>query len=212
MYLRVDEKGDVTHYPYSATDLILSMPETSWPARPLTDEELAAFGVLPVADTEPPAYNIASQIVVETAPILVDKVWTRQWSVVDLLPEEAAALAPSESMITEERDRRINDGIDFMGHRFQTDNDSRENINGASTFAVAAIMGGAKAGDTRWNKGGEEFTWLTVDNTKVPMDAFTMLEFGKTVANYKANLIYKCRQIKDMTPIPLDYQSDAYWT
>jgi len=212
MYLKVDSKGKLDRYPYSATDLILASPNTSWPSRPLTDEELAEHGVYPVVATPAPDFDKANQFVIEASPALIDKVWTQQWSIINLVPSERVARAPSADMVPDERDRRVNSGMTFNGIRFQTRDGDRENISGASILALSAIVAGAQPGDYRWHGGAEDFVWIAEDNSQVPMDAHTVLAFGAAAANQKATLIYRCRAIKDMVPIPLDYDSDAYWT
>lgn len=110
-----------------------------------------------------------------------------------------------------ERDRRIRDGFTFMGYRFQSRDDDRENIAGASTAALAAIVNGSQPGNFRWHGGDSDFVWIAEDNSLVPMDAQTVFAFGQAAMAQKQAAIFAARALKDMDPIPADYQSDAYW-
>lgn len=71
------ENGQVTKYPYSATDLIRANPQTSWPRGALSDELLASFGVLPVyGDVSTPA---PGQVADEVTPTFDGLRWNRQF-------------------------------------------------------------------------------------------------------------------------------------
>ncbi len=126
----------------------------------------------------------------------IDLVWTR---------DELAAL------IGAERDKRIASGVDFNGVSFQTRDGDRENIAGAATLAIAAIMTGAQPGDYRWHGGPEDFAWIATDNTLVPMDAQTMIALATIVANRKDRLYRAARLLKDGEKLPLDFGNDRHW-
>jgi hypothetical protein len=113
--------------------------------------------------------------------------------------------------VTSERNRRINDGILFNGVRYQTRQEDRENILGAFSLAFAAMIQGKQPGDYRWHGGSSDFTWIAEDNTTHVMDAQTVVAFGQAVAAQKSKYIFISRAIKDMSPIPLNYDNDAYW-
>lgn len=110
-----------------------------------------------------------------------------------------------------ERDRRMDSGIRFKGATFQSRPTDRENITGAAQLAFMAIVGGAKPGDLRWSDPDQDFTWIAADNSLVPMDAPTVVEFGKVAAARKQALIYAARQLKDKAAIPSDYADDKWW-
>lgn len=118
---------------------------------------------------------------------------------------------PTADDVDAERDRRIAIGFVFNGKLFQTRPDDRENIAGASTAALAAIINGASEGDLRWHGGDSDFTWIAEDNSEVPMDAQTMFAFGQAAMAHKQTLIFKARALKNMTPIPSDYADDHWW-
>ena len=121
---------------------------------------------------------------------------------------EAQAL---RQQIDVERDRRIDAGVEFQGVMFQSRATDRENIAGAAQLAFMAVVAGAQAGDLRWSNPDQDFAWIASDNSLVPMDAQTVVAFGKAAAERKQALIFSARQLKDMAEIPLDYTDDKWW-
>jgi hypothetical protein len=133
----------------------------------------------------------------------------RWWSGVPRVP-----LAPepvTSAQVDAERDRRIDAGMTFNSTRFQTRPQDRENVAGASIMALAAMVGGAQPGDLRWHGGASDFVWIGEANTLTAMDAQTFFAFGQAMAAHKSALIFAARALKDSTPIPADFASDAYW-
>lgn len=120
--------------------------------------------------------------------------------------------ARTQDAIDAERNRRIDAGVTFNGTRFQTRPEDRENVAGASQLAFQAIVAGAQPGNLRWHGGATDFAWIAEDNSVVAMDAHTVLEFGKAVAEHKTRHIFLARTLKDMESIPADFTSDNYWT
>lgn len=115
------------------------------------------------------------------------------------------------SNVDYERDRRIDAGFLFGGVLYQSRPEDRENISGASTAALAAMMGGVAQGDLRWHGGSTDFEWIDADNNRHPMDAYTMFELGKTALAHKRNHIFAANDLKSLDPIPRDYKDDAHW-
>jgi hypothetical protein len=115
------------------------------------------------------------------------------------------------ALVDAERDRRIDAGFTFKGKLYQTRQTDRENIAGASQIAFMAIVGGAEAGDLRWADPDNDYVWIAMDNTLTPMDAQTVVEFGKAAAARKTQLIYAARELKNQTPVPVDYADDKWW-
>ena len=115
------------------------------------------------------------------------------------------------SHIDAERDRRIDAGVEFQGVMFQSREADRENIAGAAQIGFMAMLAGAQPGDLRWLSQAEDYAWIAADNTLVPMDAQTVVEFGKFAAGRKQALIFAGRQLKNMSPIPADYADDKWW-
>ncbi|MBE9635786.1 DUF4376 domain-containing protein [Salipiger mangrovisoli] len=113
--------------------------------------------------------------------------------------------------VTAERDRRINGGFTFGGVAYQTRPEDRENMAGASTAALSAIMNGAQVGDVYWHGGATPFSWIAQDNTLTEMDAQTMFAFGQAAMEHKQAHIFAAREIKDMDPIPQDFADDSRW-
>ncbi|MDQ0132671.1 hypothetical protein J2T08_000572 [Neorhizobium galegae] len=128
----------------------------------------------------------------------------------DWTPPTAAPPAPSE--VDAERDRRIAAGFTFAGLFFQSRPDDRENISGASTAALGAMVAGAQQGDFRWTGRDVDFTWIAADNSEVPLDAHSMFALGTAAMAHKEDHIRAARALKDMDPIPADFATNpAYW-
>jgi hypothetical protein len=117
----------------------------------------------------------------------------------------------TSELVDVERDRRVDAGFSFGGVFFQSRPEDRENIMGAATAAVAAIVAGVTVGDYRWHGGDSDFEWIAADNSKHPMDAQTMFGFGQAALNHKKDHIFAARNLKDADPIPADFADDAYW-
>lgn len=118
---------------------------------------------------------------------------------------------PSSEDVNAERDDRINAGFEFGGARFQSRAEDRENINGKALLAFMAISEGAKSGDLRWADPDRDFVWIAEDNSLVPMDAPTVVAFGKAAAASKEAHIFAGLVLKQMNPIPADYADDKWW-
>jgi len=129
--------------------------------------------------------------------------------------EWGPVIAPpvTSAEVDAERDRRIASGFTFNGVFYQSRPEDRENIMGASTAALAALMAGAQTGDYHWHGDPEtEFAWIAADNISHPMDAQTMFAFGKAAMAHKQLHIFAARALKDMEPIPADFATNpVYW-
>ncbi|EUB97310.1 protein of unknown function DUF4376 [Rhizobium sp. CF080] len=117
-----------------------------------------------------------------------------------------------------ERDRRIGAGFTFEGVLYQSDKEARENIMGAHKAASDAMMlFGAQSGDLAWRllldpAGPEVFEWIASDNSRVPMDAPTVLRFGYAALSHKASHIFAASDLKSMDPVPVDFATNpVYW-
>ncbi len=117
---------------------------------------------------------------------------------------------PSATDVDTERDRRMG-SFTFGGKSYDLKGQSLANVSGAGTLSLAAIINGAQPGDLRWADPDNDFSWIANDNTMTPMDAQTCWAFAQTAASHRKAMIFKARQIKDMTPIPSDYSADSYW-
>ncbi len=116
-----------------------------------------------------------------------------------------------KEQVNAERDRRINGGFVFGGVEYQSRPEDRENIAGAATAALGAIVAGAQPGDLRWHGGTEDFTWIAADNTMHTMDAQTVYAFGQAAMAHKQAHIFAARTLKDADPIPGDFAGDQWW-
>lgn len=124
---------------------------------------------------------------------------------------QATAQAQQRAAIDAQRDKRIDAGVMFGGVVFQSRATDRENIAGAAQLGFMAMVSGAQPGDLRWSNPDQDFAWIASDNSLVPMDAQTVVAFGKAAAERKQALIFAARQLKDMEPIPVDYTDDKWW-
>lgn len=118
---------------------------------------------------------------------------------------------PSSADVDRERDRRIDGGFSFGGAMYQTRPEDRENILGAYSAALTAVINGAQAGDYRWDGGDSDFLWIAADNSTAPMDAQMMIAFGQAALAHKQAHIFAARVLKDMPEIPVDYTDNQYW-
>lgn len=111
-----------------------------------------------------------------------------------------------------ERDRRIDSGIKFDDVLYQFRAADRENIAGAAQLAfMAIVLNNAQPGDLRWSNPDVDFDWIAADNSRIPMDAQTVIAFGKAAAQRKDDMIKAGRILKDMPVIPVNYTDDEWW-
>lgn len=195
MYYLNTETGQ---YPITEREIRLLHPNVSFPS-PFQ----APSSFVLVFPSPHPTYDPISQYVVETTPTLTEKGHYEQRWVIQDLDETTASenlnkqMAERSALVNIERDRRINQGFEFNGIRFQSRADDRENIKGAVMIAMY---------DPTYSS-----DWIAEDNSTVHMDAPTLFAFGRTAAEHKQYLIFKARQIKDMNPIPADFADDKWW-
>lgn len=195
MYYLNTETGQ---YPITEREIRLLHPNVSFPS-PFR----APLPFVLVFPSPHPAYDPISQHVVETTPALTEKGhYEQRWTIQDLDENTVSEnlnkqMAERSALVNIERDRRINQGFEFNGIRFQSRADDRENIKGAVMIAMY---------DPTYSS-----DWIAEDNSTVHMDASTLFAFGRTAAEHKQHLIFKARQIKDMNPIPADFVDDKWW-
>lgn len=87
-YVKTDN-GVVVKYPYRLRDLRIDMPNVSFPAD-FNHATLADYGIFPVTETQPPAFDPATQRIEEGTPVFNDPEWEQTWDTVPLTPEEIA--------------------------------------------------------------------------------------------------------------------------
>jgi len=116
-----------------------------------------------------------------------------------------------------ERDRRISAGFEFNGVTYQSRlpggqlSGDWDVITGKAVEALIAVMGGAQPGDLRWSDPGEDFAWIAANNSRVPMDAQTVIELGKAASAHRSAHTFAGSDLKAMTPIPADFRDDKWW-
>jgi hypothetical protein len=121
--------------------------------------------------------------------------------------------APVAADVDRERDRRIADGFTFEGVVYQAREQDLRNINGAATGAALALMRGAQAGDLRCQGGDSDFGWIAADNTIVPMDVMTMVNFGRAAMAHVERMTMTGRILKNRLAggEDFDLSDDALW-
>lgn len=110
------------------------------------------------------------------------------------------------------RDNLIRSGFVFNGYTYGSEVEDQKRISAAALLAFMAISSGAQPDDFNWHGNQEPFAWITKDNQVVPMDAFTVVEFGKVAAEHERKLIFIARLLKDADPIPENWSDDVYWS
>lgn len=115
--------------------------------------------------------------------------------------------------VDQERDRRAGLGFVFNGKLFSTESISQQlDLIGMQGVAIAAItIGQAEVGKLDWVEEGVDFAWFAADNTPMPMDAHTCLEFTTAAMKRKMLIIGAGLRLKAMEVIPPDYWTDKYW-
>lgn len=162
-----------------------------------SEDERNAFGVFSVPDpAAPPDGKVEASRVLggDAAPA---------WSVTYMAPPQPSKDALKAAVMTK-RDAVIGGGFTFNSVVYQTGDTDRENISGAAQLAFMAIVAGAQAGNLRWADPNTDFGWIATDNSVVPMDAQTVVSFGKACAGFKQACIFHARDLKDQIDAAAD--------
>jgi hypothetical protein len=159
MYIKTPD-----NYPYSLADLRRDHPQTSFPQAP-PETLLAEFSVFRVQQTVPPKFDPLGQVLEESLPSLDGGGWLQQWTVSDLLPEQAAqnrtdAITALWGAIKAERDRRrFEGGVWAAGCWFKSDNQA------VGEYTAMAMLGTSVPGTTVLRQ-----AWRTMaPDTVIPM-------------------------------------------
>lgn len=133
----------------------------------------------------------------------------------EFLPPPPPPIDPSA--VDAERDRRISAGFEFQGVRYQSRLPSTGHpgdwdvFSGKALEAFIALSGGSQPGDLRWAGPDEDFAWISADNSRVPMDAQTVIELGKAASAHRSRHTFAGSDLKAMQPIPQDYTDNKWW-
>lgn len=125
--------------------------------------------------------------------------------------------AVTGAMVDAERDRRISAGFEFAGVLYQSRLPTMNHagdwdvFSGKALEAFIAVSGGAQPGDLRWSDPDSDFAWIAADNSRVPMDAQTVIELCKAASAHRSRHTFAGSDLKAMSPIPQDYADDKYW-
>lgn len=95
-----------------------------------------------------------------------------------------------KSKINARRDQIISSGIDFNGHRFDSNETSKQRILGTLALTTGAP-------DEAPVKIGEVEGWITQDNQLVPMTLGEMRQLAVAVATNESHWVFWARSLKD---------------
>jgi hypothetical protein len=115
------------------------------------------------------------------------------------------------SQIDSHRDQRILQGFVFNDVLYDSRPEDQKRISASLQFAFMAISAGAQANDLRWLDIDNDFVWIAKNNTLVPMDAFTVIEFAKAAVTWEKAHIFAARALKDMTIVPVNFMNNEFW-
>lgn len=168
------------------SDIRGAFPNVSFPTL-MTAQDISAVGLEPVAQTLCPDFDPITHALVELPPAQVDGVWTQQWQVQSLSPEQsaanlAAAKAAKNEAINAARLAANRTTFTHGGKVFACDELSRGDIDGINGFV--ALNSAMPPG---WPGG-----WKAVDNTYLPVpdvDAWKAF-YGSMVAAGNANFAH----------------------
>lgn len=139
------------------------------------------------------------------------------WSAEEIAAEAEARRAALAPLIDTERDRRISAGFEFVGVWYQSRLPAPgragdwEVFSGKALEALMAVLNGSQPGDLRWSDPVEDFAWIAADNSRVPMDAQTVIELAKAASAHRGRHTFAGSDLKQMQPIPADYTDDQWW-
>lgn len=119
---------------------------------------------------------------------------------------------PEPWEVDEERDRRINAGFVFNQTTFDSTEKSIRKVTSNYATAINKIISGSQSGDLRWADLLVDFRWIAADNSQVEMDARTFIEFAEALFAWERHHVYVARELKSMSPTPMDYADDSYWS
>lgn len=203
-FVKLDENG----VPIEITMAPLYF-KTSTGERP-TDQWLVTDGYVGYVDPGKPNYNIFTQKVIKhplQSLTIVNNVITQTYEVDTLEGAElAAATAMHRERINAEREKRISEGcdifVDGVGNiPIRGAAEDMRNLTNLGQVANMSIISGSTA------------PVYFRDNNNV-MHALTptqMSQLWQKAVTYVGIIYQASWEIKDMTPIPLDYEDDKYW-
>lgn len=131
------------------------------------------------------------------------------WPTEEIAAELERRRVDMARLVDAERDRRIAAGFVFAGTMYQSRTADWEVYSGKALEAFIAVMGGAAPGYLRWSDPDSDFAWIAADNSRVPMDAQTVIELAKAASAHRTKLTFAGSDIKSIDPIPADYAE--YW-
>jgi hypothetical protein len=136
---------------------------------------------------------------------------------VDILTKELRLIpvtpyVPTEADVNRERDRRIGAGFAFSGKLYQSREKDIARINSQAALA-AVVVDAFPEGDLRWSDPNKDFVFISADNSRVPMDAATMVALGRAASVWGSSVTLAARSIKDrmIKGEALDPADDDLW-
>lgn len=96
-----------------------------------------------------------------------------------------------------ERDRRLAEGFLFRGMRFLVIGEAKTDITAMAVSATLAKADGFEAEEFRWQNPDRDFAWIAIDNSRLLLDAPSMVEFAKEAGRFSESHVMAARNIKD---------------
>jgi hypothetical protein len=121
--------------PYSIGQLRKDNPNTSFPKNP-SEALLAEWGVFPVTPTPQPAYDPATEKVIDDAPVYVEGAWQQTWQVVPLNDQEKAERQNAA------REQLKNTGIEINGVLCSATRNDQDGLTAVAMGVTLARMAG----------------------------------------------------------------------
>ena len=196
---------DGTPVKYSEKQFRLDILPARAPSGYLPDEFLAQYEVYRVKHLPAPSCGNTKKVEENDLPELIDGIWTKTWSIVSKTREEVIQL------INSERDKRLNSGFTWNNKSFQNDEQSISNIQFSYLSALNYLQSGGDPNATNWEYDDVPFTWITKTNELITLTATDMISLGETAREYRKQVIFTARQLKDSDTIPEDFYQDKYW-
>lgn len=185
----------------SWTDPALGVQDMAWWPE---EDQSAPLGEFERYGSETLTVDTQRKVVVVTRAV-------EPFSESEIATELEARRAENTKLVDAERDRRIAAGFTFAGVLYQSRPADWEVYSGKALEAFIAVMSGADPGNLRWADADVDFAWIAADNSRVPMDAQTVIELAKAASAHRTRLTFAGSNIKALNPIPADYADDARW-
>lgn len=91
-----------------------------------------------------------------------------------------------KNFINSERDRVMNEGVEYQGVLFDCDDQAKTDVTGVITGIIAGIPL------------PENFTWRSKENYDIPMESEDVMNLGVAIMNYRHAILKHSWELKDL--------------